>query len=766
MDRMQVNMAENTHPTPPSDSMQHDASPQPATPGQERIRYLPEWEVPIHPPKHRRRASESLFTRLFQIPSPTITLPDALKRHQTALSPRPRTQSRGRSTPIDKNDISSPFGFTHTSTGNQSPISSMARLQKEVTLGTPAGSGPLLPIHNAGPRYDNPSAVTSPGVSTFTPSPPSSPLQQSQTQRHDHAYDQESRQTRYHEHIYDEESPRSPDNDHVYDQESPQTPDEKTARITSEQPSQQSTPSLGSIFPRIKNHFSSTMTSAALAPSPLDSGSHNPHTPDNQFHSPRALGFLGSSPPNANPDRGHRRYESAGNPTLESGGYGSRESQTVEKPLFPINLPPKRRRTLFIIIPLATILLLALILGLGLGLGLRSRSDNTNRISRGGASNGDNDGSGNLGTGNDGSSTTVPSTFAPFPTSTPSSISVSSSVPSTAPTVSPDPNPNSSSISKPSATPDSSSIGPNPDPQPTIVPIPNEPALPSTLYPAPDSSPASPETSIWPVPTPTPDNPNPDSSPNPNPSTEPNPSPMPEPTPRPNDPAASPAPNPAPTPPEEPNEPYEPGQPDQEAPQYGNPNPNPEPKPTPTNGNTVPDDNGNGNGNGNDNGPSPPTGTGTGTGDNPRPQPSDLPLPPPFSTNVGPFKGNLLAYNAVGVGACGEKNTDDDLIGAIAWEVFDAVSTLVAGDSALSYGGSKNPLGNPNDNPLCGRRIQVFLDNGQQQDAGTGIIVRIVDRCTSCLPTELGLSPGVFAALGDENALLEGKARGLWEWVS
>ncbi|KAK4208117.1 hypothetical protein QBC37DRAFT_297297, partial [Rhypophila decipiens] len=141
------------------------------------------------------------------------------------------------------------------------------------------------------------------------------------------------------------------------------------------------------------------------------------------------------------------------------------------------------------------------------------------------------------------------------------------------------------------------------------------------------------------------------------------------------------------------------------------------------------------------------------------------------------FKGNLLAYNAVGVGACGEQNTDDDLVGAIAWEVFDAASTLVVGDSALSYeGGNRNPLGNPNDNPLCGRRIRVFLDNingqqqqqqqQQQQDAGTGsIIVRIVDRCTSCLPTELGLSPGVVAALGDENAVLEGKAKGLWEWV-
>ncbi|KAM7215755.1 hypothetical protein V8F06_008865, partial [Rhypophila decipiens] len=132
--------------------------------------------------------------------------------------------------------------------------------------------------------------------------------------------------------------------------------------------------------------------------------------------------------------------------------------------------------------------------------------------------------------------------------------------------------------------------------------------------------------------------------------------------------------------------------------------------------------------------------------------------------------GNLLAYNAVGVGACGEQNTDDDLVGAIAWEVFDAASTLVAGDSAASSsygGGSRNPLGNPNDNPLCGRRIGVFLDNGQeQQDAGTGIIVRIVDRCTSCLPTELGLSPGVFASLGDEDAVLEGKAKGLWEWVA
>lgn len=94
---------------------------------------------------------------------------------------------------------------------------------------------------------------------------------------------------------------------------------------------------------------------------------------------------------------------------------------------------------------------------------------------------------------------------------------------------------------------------------------------------------------------------------------------------------------------------------------------------------------------------------------------------------------------------------------------------------------------NPNENILCGKRIRVMLDpatnteNKNLSSAGSsgarvnpgdlegdrdgGVIVRVVDRCTSCAAFDLGLSPGVFRALGDEQALRDGRAKGVWEWV-
>lgn len=71
--------------------------------------------------------------------------------------------------------------------------------------------------------------------------------------------------------------------------------------------------------------------------------------------------------------------------------------------------------------------------------------------------------------------------------------------------------------------------------------------------------------------------------------------------------------------------------------------------------------------------------------------------------------------------------------------------------------------GNPNENILCGMKLKVRLERGE--GLATGVIVRVVDRCTSCGPTDLGLSPGAFKTLGDEQALQEGRAKGVWEWA-
>jgi len=99
-------------------------------------------------------------------------------------------------------------------------------------------------------------------------------------------------------------------------------------------------------------------------------------------------------------------------------------------------------------------------------------------------------------------------------------------------------------------------------------------------------------------------------------------------------------------------------------------------------------------------------------------------------------------YYDTGLGACGITNTNSDMIAAVSWKLFD------------TYPGYTG--GNPNNNPMCGRKIRASF-------GGKSIIVAATDRCTGCALTDLDFSPTAFNQLEDPAV---GRFDGLkWEWV-
>ncbi|KAK2028951.1 hypothetical protein LX32DRAFT_589579 [Colletotrichum zoysiae] len=114
----------------------------------------------------------------------------------------------------------------------------------------------------------------------------------------------------------------------------------------------------------------------------------------------------------------------------------------------------------------------------------------------------------------------------------------------------------------------------------------------------------------------------------------------------------------------------------------------------------------------------------------------DLPLPANGEVHTGD-----LTYYGVGLGACGKTNSDSDAIVSVSHYLWDAVQSG----------------GNPNSNPLCGRKIRV------RRDGEGSVDVTVVDRCTGCAPTDLDLSPAVFERLADK---AEGRVKGTWSWLN
>ncbi|MFI2432046.1 RlpA-like double-psi beta-barrel domain-containing protein [Streptomyces sp. NPDC018693] len=102
--------------------------------------------------------------------------------------------------------------------------------------------------------------------------------------------------------------------------------------------------------------------------------------------------------------------------------------------------------------------------------------------------------------------------------------------------------------------------------------------------------------------------------------------------------------------------------------------------------------------------------------------------------------GDATWYNpSAGVGACGWRNGDNEMVAAVSPQV---------------YGNYPNP----NNSPVCGRKMVVFSDAAGSWSK-PAIVVTVVDRCAGCGPDDVDLSPAAFQKL---RGLDVGRFRTTW----
>ncbi|KAF8315049.1 hypothetical protein DL93DRAFT_2079744 [Clavulina sp. PMI_390] len=98
-------------------------------------------------------------------------------------------------------------------------------------------------------------------------------------------------------------------------------------------------------------------------------------------------------------------------------------------------------------------------------------------------------------------------------------------------------------------------------------------------------------------------------------------------------------------------------------------------------------------------------------------------------------------YYGTGLGACGITSKDTDYIVAVSHLLYD------------SYPGA---TANPNDNPICGKKIEAHY-------GGNSVTVTVVDRCVGCAMRDLDFSPSAFSQLADQSL---GRISITWQWAS
>ncbi len=98
-----------------------------------------------------------------------------------------------------------------------------------------------------------------------------------------------------------------------------------------------------------------------------------------------------------------------------------------------------------------------------------------------------------------------------------------------------------------------------------------------------------------------------------------------------------------------------------------------------------------------------------------------------------------LTYYAPGLGACGKVNGENDAVVALSRVIFDP----------------QTPGGNPNRNPLCGRRIRISR-------GGKSVDVRVQDRCEGCKRNDLDVPVKVFRKLANQSA---GRVKVNWDYL-
>ncbi|KUI59365.1 Papain inhibitor [Cytospora mali] len=117
-------------------------------------------------------------------------------------------------------------------------------------------------------------------------------------------------------------------------------------------------------------------------------------------------------------------------------------------------------------------------------------------------------------------------------------------------------------------------------------------------------------------------------------------------------------------------------------------------------------------------------------------------MPNPDSTQT--YTGQITYYNTGGgLGACGTTLSDSEAICALSESLYDQYTQN----------------GNPNDNSLCGKQIQITMESGETAT------VTVADRCTGCAPTDIDLTPTIFQQLVPAG-LGVGRTSATWKWAS
>jgi len=107
---------------------------------------------------------------------------------------------------------------------------------------------------------------------------------------------------------------------------------------------------------------------------------------------------------------------------------------------------------------------------------------------------------------------------------------------------------------------------------------------------------------------------------------------------------------------------------------------------------------------------------------------------------IGTQSGDGTFYST-GLGSCGITNNDGQNIVAVSHLLYD---------SFPGYQG-----GNPNNNPICGRKVVASY-------GGKSVTLTITDRCTGCQLTDLDMAPSAFNQLADPSI---GRIHGVtWVW--
>lgn len=86
-------------------------------------------------------------------------------------------------------------------------------------------------------------------------------------------------------------------------------------------------------------------------------------------------------------------------------------------------------------------------------------------------------------------------------------------------------------------------------------------------------------------------------------------------------------------------------------------------------------------------------------------------------------------YYGTGLGSCGITSKDTDYIAAVSQLLYDGFD---------GYTG-----GNPNNNPVCGKKIKANYQ-------GKTVTVTVVDRCVGCAKYDLDFSPSAFTQIADQ----------------